>query len=261
MSERTVRIAAIGDLHFDPQRRGAMTELFDRVNRESDVLTLLGDLTTHGQPEQIEAFIRELESVDVPVIAVLGNHDHEAAAADRICELLGEAGITVLDGTSTVVEGIGFAGIKGFAGGFGRAMLGPFGEPLIKAFVQEAVDEALKLETALRELDTEERIVLTHYSPIPGTLEGEPEQIYTFLGSSRILEPIDTFGASVVFHGHAHHGSYRGETPGGVPVFNVSVHVLEAEGIGLHIHEVRAPDRREGDARQGGRRAPEPQAT
>lgn len=246
MSERMVRVGAIGDLHFDPHARGSLSELFDRVNRETDVLALVGDLTTHGDPLQMAAFIEEMETVDVPVVTVLGNHDYEHDAADDLCDMLAEAGVAVLDGDCVVLEGVGFTGVKGFGGGFGRRALGPFGEPLIKQFVQEALDEALKLERGLHELDTEEKIVLLHYAPIPGTLQGEPEQIYPFLGSSRLLDPLETLQPDVVFHGHAHYGTYRGQTPRGIPVVNVARHVLDAEGVGLHVHEATAPERRSG---------------
>lgn len=244
MSDRTVRIGAIGDLHFDSRSRGTLTELFDRVNREVDVLALVGDLTTHGELEQMEAFVRELEAVSVPVVTVLGNHDHEHGHADELRAMLSEVGAEVLDGNAVEIEGVGFTGVKGFGGGFGRWALGPFGEKLIKDFVQEAIAEALKLERGLHELHTDERVVLLHYSPIVETLAGEPEQIYPFLGSSRLLDPITTLGADVVFHGHAHHGSYRGRTSNGIPVLNVARQVLEAEGLALHIHEVAAPERR-----------------
>lgn len=247
VGERTVRVAVTGDLHFEERSRGSLSELVDHVNREADVLALVGDLTTHGEPGQVEAFAEEIRPVDVPVVTVLGNHDFESGNVEYVREVLAEAGVTVLDGTAVEIEGIGFTGVKGFAGGFGRSALGPFGEPLIKEFVEHAVDEALKLERGLRELRTEHRIVLVHYAPIVDTLAGEPEQIYAFLGSSRLLEPIDTLGADVVFHGHAHHGSYRGHTPGGIPVFNVSMHVLEAQGLTMHIHEALAPDRRAAD--------------
>lgn len=244
MSERTVRIAALGDFHFDDRSRGSLSELFERVSREADVLAMVGDLTTHGDPPQMEAFLSELASVRVPVVTVLGNHDHEHGAADELCDMLVQAGVTVLDGSAVVLEGVGFAGVKGFGGGFGRRALGPFGEPLIKAFVQEALDEALKLERALHELHTEEKVVLLHYAPVVDTVEGESEQIYPFLGSSRLVEPIEMHGADIVFHGHAHFGSYRGETPAGIPVRNVAMHVLEREGLPFHLHETKAPDRR-----------------
>lgn len=245
MAERKLRIGAVGDLHFDAPSRGALSKLVEHVNREVDVLALVGDLTTHGRPDQMEAFLEELRGVEVPVVTVLGNHDHEGEAADELCGMLTAAGVTVLDGNAVEIEGVGFTGVKGFAGGFGRAALGPFGEPLIKDFVRAAVEESLKLERGLRELRTEHRVVLLHYSPIAETLEGEPEQIYTFLGSSRLLQPIETLGADVVFHGHAHHGRYHARTPAGIPVYNVASHVLEAEGLLVHVHEAPAPERRQ----------------
>lgn len=248
MSDRKVRIAAVGDLHFDERTRGTLTDLVEQVNREADILALLGDLTTHGRPEQLEAFLEEVRAVDIPVVTILGNHDHETGHVDELRSMLAAAGITVLDGDVMEFDGVGFTGVKGFAGGFGRSALGPFGEPLIKSFVQAAVDEGLKLERGLRQLTTDLRVVLLHYAPIIDTLAGESEQVYAFLGSSRLLEPIDTHGADVVFHGHAHHGTYRGETPGGIPVFNVSRSVLDAQGLRVHIHELAAPDRREADS-------------
>jgi Icc-related predicted phosphoesterase len=244
MRERTVRIAALGDLHFDERSRGGLTAVFERVNREADVLALVGDLTTHGEPAQMEAFVEELRAVELPVITVLGNHDYEHDHADAMCAQLEEAGVVVLDGGSAVIEGVGFTGVKGFGGGFGPRALGPFGEPLIKEFVQHAIDEALKLERGLHGLETREKVVLLHYAPIVDTLVGEPEQIYPFLGSSRLLEPIENLKPDVVFHGHAHHGSYRGTTPAGVPVVNVAKHVLEKEALDFHVHEARAPERR-----------------
>lgn len=190
------------------------------------------------------AFLEESRALDVPIVAVLGNHEFEYGERDRLCTMLSEKGIKVLDGTSTVIEGIGFAGVKGFAGGFGPHALAPFGEELMKAFAKESVEETLKLEKALRELgDVERRVVLLHYAPIEGTARGEPERIYPFLGSSRMAQPIDTLGADVVFHGHAHHGTYRGFTPGGIPVFNVARHVLEEERLKVHLHETTAPER------------------
>jgi Icc-related predicted phosphoesterase len=202
--ERQLRIAAVGDIHFDGTRTGELRDLFSDVHRNADVLALCGDLTTHGRPDQMRAFVEELAGVEVPIVAVLGNHDFENDQEEACTEVLESAGVQVLDGTSTIIEGVGFAGTKGFAGGFGRGALGPFGESLIKDFVNAAVDEALKLERALQHLRAESRIVLLHYAPIVDTVFGEPEVIYPFLGSSRLLQPIDTLGANVVFHGHAH---------------------------------------------------------
>jgi len=254
-TERAVRIAAVADLHFDQPRQGELREIFAEVERSADILVLAGDMTTHGRPEQMEAFVEELSGVDIPMVGVLGNHDYETDQADECMGILAARGVHVLNGDAVVIQGVGFAGTKGFAGGFGRSALGPFGEQLIKDFVQLALDEALKLEKALHELETETRVVVLHYSPIVDTLRGEPEVIYPFLGSSRLVQPIDTLGADVVFHGHAHHGVHEGRTPGGVPVFNVAHHVLSAAGVDFHVWETRAPERRaprdEADAAAG----------
>jgi uncharacterized protein len=242
---RTLRIAAVGDVHYDGTRSGSLRDIFGDVSRNADVLALCGDLTTHGRLDQMQGVVDELAVVQVPMVAVLGNHDHEAGHADECTTLLRDAGVQVLDGDGTVIEGVGFVGTKGFAGGFGRGALGPFGEQLIKDFVAAAVDEALKLESALQQTDAERRVVLLHYAPIVETILGEPEEIYPFLGSSRLVNPIDTLGADAVFHGHAHHGSPTGETPGGIPVFNVSLPVLQVEGLNYRIFEVDLPDRRQ----------------
>ena len=243
-SGRAVRVAAIADVHFDGSRSGSMRELFAEVHRTADVLALCGDLTTHGRPEQMKGFVDELAGVEVPIVAVLGNHDCETGAEKECTDILCDAGVHVLDGTHIVIDGVGFAGTKGFAGGFGRGALGPFGERLIKDFVNAAVDEALKIEKALHQLDTDTKIVLLHYAPIEDTVRGEPEVIYPFLGSSRLLQPLDTLGAAVVFHGHAHHGALEGQTPGGIPVFNVAMPLLAAAGMSFRIVRVPAPERR-----------------
>lgn len=241
---RELRIAAVGDIHFDGSRHGTLRELFADIDRNADILALCGDLTTHGAPEQMKAFVDELAGVDVPIVTVLGNHDFESGAEQECCEILSSAGVHVLDGTHVIIEGIGFAGTKGFAGGFGRGALGPFGEQLMKDFVSAALDEALKIEKALHQLDTETKVVLLHYSPIEDTVRGEPEPIWPFLGSSRLLQPLDTHGAAVVFHGHAHHGSLEGETPGGIPVYNVSLPLLTEAGMNYRTFHVPAPERR-----------------
>lgn len=241
--EREVRIAAIADLHVEPGRNSA-TEILTDAGRDADVLVLCGDLTNQGTVEQFEALARDIEKVRIPVVAVFGNHDHEAEVTDQATTILEQAGARVLDGDSVVIDGVGFAGVKGFAGGFGRGTLAPFGERLIKDFVRHAIDEALKLENALRRLDTDTKVVLMHYSPIVETLQGEPEQIYPFLGSSRLLTPIETYNADVVFHGHAHSGTAEGRTPSGIPVYNVSLPVLQREGQLYRIHLARAPERR-----------------
>jgi uncharacterized protein len=241
---RMIRIAAVGDLHYDSGRGTSFRDMFSDVNRKADILVICGDMTTHGKPEQMSAFVEELAGVDIPIVAVLGNHDHEAGMPDDVSEVLRARGVHVLDGDTVVIEGIGFAGTKGFAGGFGRGALAPFGELLIKEFVQAALDESLKLENALRSLHTDVRVVLLHYAPIFETIVGEPEVIWPFLGSSRLLEPIETIGAHAVFHGHAHHGTFHATTPGGTPVFNVAMPILEERGEQFYIWEVPAPERR-----------------
>jgi Icc-related predicted phosphoesterase len=247
---RAVRIAAIADIHFDGAQPGALRELFGEIQPNADILAICGDMTTHGRPEQMLAFTSELSGLELPVVAVLGNHDHESGADAECADILGDAGVHVLDGTHVVIEGVGFAGTKGFAGGFGRAALGPFGEQLIKDFVNAALDEALKLEKALHHLESESRIVLLHYAPIEETLLGEPEVLYPFLGSSRLVQPLDTLGAAAIFHGHAHHGTAEGRTPGGIPVYNVALPVLHKAGLNVRFFDVEAPDRRREHALQ-----------
>jgi Icc-related predicted phosphoesterase len=222
-----LRIAAVGDLHVSKTSQGMFQPLFAQISTSADVLVLCGDFTDYGLPEEAHILARELSaSMKIPVIAVLGNHDYEGGKPDEIRRILTDGGVTVLDGEATEVHGVGFAGAKGFAGGFGRGALGPWGEHAIKAFVQESVDEALKLEAALARLRTERRIALLHYAPIRATVEGEPPEIFPYLGSSRLEEPINRYRVSVVFHGHAHRGSPEGRTSTGVPVHNVSMPLL-----------------------------------
>lgn len=244
MDGRRVTVAAIGDLHVDESMRGAYVDLFAHAGREADVLVVAGDMTTHGRPEQMRAFVDELRGVEIPIVAVYGNHDYEGETIVESTAILHDRGIHVLDGDHIVVDGIGFAGIKGFAGGFGRGSLAPFGEALIKNFVQAAIDDALSLENALRSLQTELKIAVLHYAPIPDTIKGEPEVIYPFLGSSRLLQPLETYGADVIFHGHAHHGTLEGHTPSGIPVYNVAKQVLEANGMEIFLWRAQAPERR-----------------
>lgn len=242
--ERQIRIAAVGDLHYDVQRGTSFRDMFSAINRKADMLVLCGDMTTHGKPDQMRAFVEELAGVEIPIVAVLGNHDHEAGAHEEVSEILKERGVSVLDGDYVVIDGVGFAGTKGFAGGFGRGALAPFGELLIKEFVQAALDEALKLENGLRSLHADVKIAVLHYAPIFETIMGEPEVIWPFLGSSRLLDPIETIGCDVVFHGHAHHGTFQATTPSGIPVFNVAQPILEEQGQQFYIHTVTAPERR-----------------
>jgi Icc-related predicted phosphoesterase len=224
-----VRIAAVGDIHLGRAAYGPPIQtLFAQVAERADVLALCGDLTDRGEPEEGRQLARALASVGVPVVAVLGNHDYEAGKVPELSRILCEAGVQVLDGGDALeIQGVGFAGVKGFAGGFGRRALGPWGEETIKLFVREAVEEALKLETSLSKLRTDRRVVLLHYSPIAGTVEGEPKEIYPYLGSSRLEEPLTRYPVDVVFHGHAHHGTLEGKTLGGVRVYNVSLALLQ----------------------------------
>lgn len=242
---RALRIAAVGDIHHGSADSTVLSELLrDVESGDAEVLVIAGDLTTHGEPSQMRMVAKALEKLKIPVIAVFGNHDHEAGAVEEAATILAEAGVQLLDGDAVEIGGIGFAGTKGFAGGFGRYSLGAFGEPLIKRFVQEAIDEALKLENALRSLRTRVKVVVTHYSPIVDTLLGEPEPLYPYLGSSRLLSPIDTLGADVVFHGHAHSGTLEGRTPEGIPVYNVSLSLLRDAGRSHLTWTTEAPERR-----------------
>lgn len=222
-----VRLAAVGDLHYSKTHPEPLQALLGQIADRADILLICGDLTDYGLPDEAQLLARELTAAaKIPIVAVLGNHDVESGKQDEVGRILSDAGVTLLDGGSHEVHGIGFAGIKGFAGGFGRHALGPWGEEPIKQFVREAVNEALKLETALARLRTPHRIVLMHYAPIQATVEGEPPQIYPFLGCSRLEEPLGRYPVTAVFHGHAHHGQLEGKTSGGVPVYNVSLRLL-----------------------------------
>ena len=223
-----VRIAALGDLHHGKSAvQGSLQPLLSQITDTADILVLCGDLTDYGHPDEARALAREITgSLKIPGVAVLGNHDFELGQQAEIAKILGDAGMVVLDGDTTEIHGVGFAGVKGFCGGFGRRALGPWGEEIIKGFVREAVDEALKLESALARLRTDRLVAVLHYSPIQATVEGEPREIFPFLGCSRLEEPIGRFPVSVVFHGHAHHGQPEGRTAANVPVYNVSAALM-----------------------------------
>jgi Icc-related predicted phosphoesterase len=242
---RALRIAAVGDFHCGGAHEPPdLAATFAQIAEECDVLLLAGDMTTHGEPAQMERFLRYIDGVSIPMLAVLGNHDLETNQAEAVCELLASGGVRVLDGEAVEIEGVGFAGAKGFGGGFGRHALSTFGEPETKAFVDAVLAEVLKLERALSELQTETKVVLLHYAPVDGTMGDEPQQIWPFLGSSRLAGPIDTFGAAVAFHGHAHIGAPEARTPGGVPVFNVAAPVLQKAGLRWRTWDVPLADRR-----------------
>jgi len=226
-ASETVRVAAVGDLHVTRDAGGKLQALFTHVASHADVLLLCGDLTDFGLPDEAHVLVKELAAAGkVPVVAILGNHDFESNQPSEVRRVLEEGGVTVLDGESCVVHGVGFAGAKGFMGGFGRRSLEPWGEPAVKDLVREAVNEGLKLESALARLRTQEKVAVLHYSPIAATVEGEPKEIFPFLGSSRLEEPLDRFRVTTVFHGHAHHGQLEGRTRGGAAVYNVALPLL-----------------------------------
>ncbi len=240
-SSSHVRFAAVGDIHVHQDSAGALRSLFAQAADEADALLLCGDLTDYGTAAEAKVLAEELSTISIPVVAVLGNHDFESGTADTVVEMLTRAGIRVLDGTACEIEGVGIAGVKGFAGGFGRGSLGAWGEPAIKLFVQEAINEAMKFESALAKLRTRHRIAMLHYSPIVGTVQGEPEEIFPFLGCSRLEEPLLRYPVDVVFHGHAHRGTPEGRTINGVPVFNVAKPLLlrtRPERPPFFLHEV-----------------------
>jgi Icc-related predicted phosphoesterase len=222
-----MRIAATADLHFGKSSVGVLQPLLSQITTGADVLVLAGDITDYGTTDEARNFVKDLSvSVRIPIVAVLGNHDFEAGCEREIHQILVDHGVCVLDGDTCEVQGIGFAGIKGFAGGFGRRALGPWGEPIIKQFVHEAVNEALKLESALARLRTEKKIVVMHYAPVQATVEGEPCEIYPYLGCSRLEEPIGRYDVTAVLHGHAHNGKPEGRTSTDVPVYNVAYPLL-----------------------------------
>jgi Icc-related predicted phosphoesterase len=236
-----VKIAAFGDLHCSKSSQGAFQAAFGAASESAEILLLAGDLTNYGLPEEARVLARELSAVHIPVLAVLGNHDFESGRTDEVRQILTEGGTTMLDGDSCEMHGIGIAGVKGFCGGFAQRALGAWGEVTIKQFVHEAVNEALKLETALARLHNMPVVALLHYSPIQQTVEGEPLEIYPFLGSSRLEEPINTYRPALVIHSHAHHGSPEGATSAGVPVYNVSMPLLTrsfADRLPFRVFEI-----------------------
>ncbi|MBZ0157575.1 MAG: metallophosphoesterase [Alphaproteobacteria bacterium] len=224
---KTIRLAAVGDIHYTRKSPGALKNLFSQATEVADVLLLCGDLTDNGHPDEAHTLAADLTSyVKIPLVGVLGNHDYESGKHAEVRDILSEAGVSMLDGSACEIQGVGFAGVKGFCGGFGRQALQPWGEDIIKRFVQETVDEALRLEKALAKLEMALRVVLLHYAPVKDTIEGEHPEIFTYLGSSRIEEPLNRCQVSAVFHGHAHSGSPEGRTREGIPVYNVSMPLL-----------------------------------
>lgn len=242
--EKRIRIAALGDIHYGKASQGMLQPLLSQIAQSADILLLLGDLTDYGQPDEAIPLAKELTTtVKIPIVAVLGNHDYESGREGEVRQILEQSGVTVLDGESCEVLGIGFAGVKGFGGGFGQRVLAPWGEKTVKLFVHEAINEALKLESALSRLRTERRYALLHYAPIAATVESEPLEIYPFLGCGRLEEPLNRFPLDGVFHGHAHHGTHHGQTKSGVPVHNVSLPLMTqlSPERPFHLEEVPAP--------------------
>ena len=230
-----LRVAAVGDIHVKETDKGKWVEYFKDVSRNADVLVISGDLTDTGDEVEAQILADELKACTIPVVAVLGNHDYEKGRHKLIRKILQNDQVHILDGEAIVIKGVGFAGIKGFGGGFDNHMLSMFGEGAMKAFVQEAVDEALHLERALARIEQEhddiKKIAVLHYSPIKETILGEPEVIYPFLGSSRLAEPLERKNVYAAFHGHAHAGKLEGRTQKGVPIYNVAKHILQKAGF------------------------------
>ena len=233
-----LKVAAIGDLHVKEGQTAPYRDLFAEISREADVLVVAGDLTDLGRPDEARILAEDLRSCTVPVVAVLGNHDYECGHVAEVSEIIRGAGVHLLDGQSCEIAGVGFVGVKGFAGGFGSRMLGSFGEPAIKQFVAETVDESLRLENAMRRVRAGRSVVVLHYAPIPETVAGEPPEILPFLGCSRLAETIDRFKVSAVVHGHAHQGRYQGRTPAGQPVYNVAAHIEKPTGRPYALLEI-----------------------
>src|SRR6476620_4681781 len=232
--KKLTRVAAVGDIHVKETDKGKWVDYFKEVSRQADVLVICGDLTDTGDEMEAQVLAEELKSCSIPVVAVLGNHDYEKGRHKLIRQILLKTGVHILDGEAIIIDDVGFAGVKGFGGGFDKHMLSFFGEGAMKSFVQEAVDEALHLDRALSRLDAEKRdikkIAVLHYAPIKETVVGEPEAIFPFLGCSRLAEPLNRHKVVAAFHGHAHIGSLEGTTSDGIKVYNVSKPILHKEG-------------------------------
>jgi Icc-related predicted phosphoesterase len=245
--QRRVRVAAAGDIHCDARGGAAAREAFAALRGEADLILLAGDLTTHGEPAQAAVLAEACRDVDVPVAAVLGNHDHHAGRADELTAVLVEAGIDVLDGRHATYSvggvDVGVAGVKGFVGGFHGHGLSDFGEPSLRALYAETGAEVEALGRGLAAIALcQFRIALLHYAPLSGTLHGEPTEIWTFLGSDRLAAPLLEHRPDLVLHGHAHAGAFEASLDG-VPVHNVSVPVI---GRDFWVFELTAAERAPG---------------
>lgn len=225
-----IRVAAVGDVHYDRHSRPEMRAHFEALNERADLFLIAGDLTQSGSLEEAHALATDLMNISIPVVLVLGNHDYHLNQQNEIISMFKNFGVFALEGDSVIVKvrgkTVGVAGLKGFGGGFFGACATEFGEKEMKLFAQQPRIQAEVLRRELINLKTDYRFALLHFSPIEETLSGERREIYPFLGSYLIAEAIDSVGIDAVFHGHAHHGVERGVTPGGVPVRNVALPVI-----------------------------------
>ena len=225
-----MRLAAVADIHLTAANHERDVRQFLPVNDLADVLVIAGDFTNHGMPEEMRAVLGVLENIRIPIIAVLGNHDHESGHQDELAGMLRVAGVHLLDGQCHDIDGIGFAGTKGFCGGFAPYELMPFGEQGIKTFVEVAEREAIKLDYGLAQTHAEKKVAITHYAPIKETIVGEPEPIFPFLGSSRLERALVAHRPVLALHGHAHKGTFSAESKSGVRVCNVALPILRQHG-------------------------------
>jgi Icc-related predicted phosphoesterase len=224
---KKVKIAAVGDIHVGRAGWGPYTDLFTEISERADILLLCGDITNRGLPSEAELLVSELQSCRIPIGAVLGNHEYEHGQQDEIKHILSQHKVILLDDEPFILRDVGFAGVKGAGGGFGQHMLAPFGEETLKVFAREASNEALRLEGLLSQLETPKKVTVMHYAPIRETVIGENPEIFPFLGSSHLMEPLDTYNVTISFHGHAHRGTHAGKTMKGVPVYNVSYPIMQ----------------------------------
>lgn len=225
-----IRIAAVGDVHYDRNSRERLRRHFKAISERADLLLIAGDLTQSGALEEAQALANDLEHASVPVVSVLGNHDFHQNRQNEIMGVLTKVGVYGLEGTACTFmikgQSVGVMGLKGFGGGFSGGCVTEFGEPEMKAFAHHCRVQAEILRNGLESLDTEYKFALLHFSPVEGTLVGEKREIYPFLGSYLLAEAIDAVGVDAVFHGHAHYGLEKSWTPGGIPVRNVAQMVI-----------------------------------